>query len=287
MEEKNEGVKANAQVKAIIEEYCPGFLELTTEDFPWSRVTTLINKELQTRITNLLAQGGVNDENSSIMVQAGFLDLLIEEAKGSELASKKNKVFQFLFEELSDRLSKEEKKRIQGILANILKSMDHKSFNWIGELLVLNHLLKAGYKFHTIETSLETVGSNGKADLLMIEPNEQKPYLIEIINIHPDREKILAEDFDAKKFIEGKIIQKHEKKGVKFKSINFHVVCVIWADYLSIRTIAEKLASTPLEVGFLEPVYLGSFIKEDGSPEFHFGILSDLVSKFDKRVIKE
>lgn len=159
------------------------------------------------------------------------------------------------------QLAPEKKALLSDTFRSLLTNWDLKFLNFIGELSVLNNLLKSGYQLNTLEEEMP----NGKhMDFTIINQNGNK-VLVEVRNIHLHE----GEDKTDKQLV-SKIKRKLTRK-VNAKSKNglagivFHTVPVIWAPHkvlLRLKALYDQNLNM-LHLNVLEPVAYACFTYEN------------------------
>jgi hypothetical protein len=256
-------------VKANLEAYLPALAELADgRDFPWAKIDKLFRKKLDERT--------VASKGQSMEVEASLYDLIISVKKQETRALGLLHFIERLAEELLNRLTLVEKQLISGNLKQLLLSFDSKYLNFLGELAVLNNLLKfAAYRLTAVERPL---GNRKSIDFMLWNEDAGRHVLVEVMSIHLNETRVVADAEAIRKFLTHKLAEKVTSKLTGLiDAPEFQLVPVIWGSYQAIQAYSEFFKAHTLELpNVLEPVSLITY--HDGAGYFKclFGSLSTL-----------
>ncbi|RFS26224.1 hypothetical protein DVR12_00080 [Chitinophaga silvatica] len=214
-----------------VRHYLPIVFELLGErkikPSQWRKINDNYRKIKKDRFTNYL-------NNSQKLFEVNLYDLF----DMMEIGNRQAYFFLYLIkrslEELCNAIPENNRYKLRDTLYNMLVQFDHKHRNYIGELLVLNNIVKS-QQFELIEIE-EPITNSTSADFFLRNKTTGATELLEVVNIHIDQPKE-----DIKKFIEGKLEAKFEaktKNQIEYK--RFTLIPVVWAPYKILRQI-EKL----------------------------------------------
>jgi hypothetical protein len=149
--------------------------------------------------------------------------------------------------ELSQLLTDTEKKLIKRNIRSFLTTLDKGYLNFVGELAVLNNLIKSKiYRFEDVE-----IGSPNKKtiDFKLKNVKDDNSVLVEIVNIHIDSNRIDNDDEKIKKFLTDRISQKVNSKKVNLSSdINFFLVPVLWGAATDLKIYSDYFKKNKMHI---------------------------------------
>lgn len=215
--------------------------------------------------------------NSIIEVEATLHDIIRKALKGDAQAARMLDFFKKLLEELTMYCSVEDGNKIRKTIREMLINMNHRYLNFFGEIAVLNNLMKTGdYYLDQVEARL--LDSPKTIDFAIRKKESGKTLLVEVVNIHPDSDRIENIPGKLSTYLTGKIIQKRESKAT---ATEFYLIPVIWAPYNDLKIYSDFLREHTLPIpGLIEPAAYSTFVsKNDGAVFIHrFGRLTTLFS---------
>src|SRR5450432_458480 len=207
-------------LKNNLKKYIPSLFEMLNDDrIRWAEISRKFQETYDARLVQYNQKG-------SLRVAASFFDVISAALNKQKSAIRLLDYFQKLFEEISGRLSFKQKQQLKSTVYNLLIINDTQYLHFIGELSVLNQLIKSGnYVFQETEFNL----GNGKSvDFHFKDKRTGKDILIEVYNIILDRD--LKGDEQIKKFLTHRLTQKiNNKTKGRTDLLNFELVPVIWA----------------------------------------------------------
>ncbi len=255
------------RVKESIRLYLPAITDIVGDiDFGWERIDKLFSDELIKRTAK--AKGG------TIMIVATIYDLIVEVKKQNLEAIRFLSFFQRLLEELSINLTSKEKKIIKKNVRDFLTRFDLKYLDYVGELAVINNLIKSKiYRLENVETKL----ASGKSIDFKIKKNENgQSYFVEVTNIHLDSNKVENDDEKIETFLNHRLAKKIESKR---SDTNFFLVPVLWGGWQDIKIYSDYFKRNKMHLtNVLEPVAYATFTDPKNETfYFHrFGNVSNL-----------
>ncbi len=234
-------------VKANLELFIPALIELIDfNDFPWKKIDQAFLAKWEQRT---IASGG-----EKMLIEASVFDIIIEAKKDNLKAIGLLDFFNKLFEELADSLTRSEKILIRSNAKAMLKSLDSKYLNFLGEMAVLNNLIKTGvYRLNSIEYQL----SNGKSidfKLTYIPVNQE--ILVEIVNLHLDTDKVEDNAVVIEKFLTHKLANKMASKKLNLdKDVAIYLIPVLWGGWKEVKIYSDFFKYNKLSLPHtLEPL---------------------------------
>lgn len=228
-------------VKQNIRVFIPSIYEfLENQDFPWSTIDYNFNAILDSRIKEM--------KKGNNKFEVTIYDIILDAKKGDNQLRSLLFFFNRLFEELMESLDQNGRKTVKTTVRKLLSSFDQKFLNFIGELAVLNNLLKSGnVELISCEVSLD----NGKSidlDVKFIKQNMRA--LIEVYNIHLDSDKVENDHKKIEIFLKKRLLDKRKDKVInnsKFKD-KIHLIPVLWGDTKSLRIYEGFFKSTEFKI---------------------------------------
>ena len=247
MENEMELDTSQVDLKSKLQLHLPVLVTLIgNTPFAWDDVNRLFIEKFARRHANYVSA------NNYLQVEINFFDVISQTLLGNRKYIPLYTYFKKLLEELDMQLTPEKKILLSGTFRSLLTNWDLKFLNFIGELSVLNNLLKSGYQLGAVEEEMP----NGKhMDFTVISQNRNK-VLVEVKNIrlHNGEDKT---DKQLVSQIKRKLTRKVNAKSKNgLPDIVFHTVAVIWAPHKVL--LRGKALYDPklnmLHLNFLEPV---------------------------------
>jgi hypothetical protein len=256
------------RVRENIRFYLPAIADIVGDtDFGWERIDKLFSNELVKRTAK--ANGG-----TMMMIEATIYDIIIEVKKGNLEAIRFLSFFQRLSEELSINLTSEEKKIIKKNIRDFLTRFDLKYLDYVGELAVINNLIKSKiYRLENVETKL---GSGKSIDFQIKKIENGRSYFVEVTNIHLDSDKLENDDEKIKTFLDYRLAKKIESKR---SDTDFFLVPVLWGGWLDIKIYSGYFKRNKMHLtNVLEPVAYVTFTDPKNEKFYlhRFGNVSNL-----------
>lgn len=247
---------SQVDLKSKLQLHLPVLVSLIGDmPFAWEDVNRLFIEKYSIRYANYIAA------NNYLQVEINFFDVISQTLLGNRNYFPLYTYFKKLLEELDMQLTPEKKVLLSGTFRSLLTNWDIKFLNFIGELSVLNNLLKSGYHLEAAEEEMP----NGKhMDFSLIGHNKSK-VLVEVRNIHVHN----GDDKSDKQLV--RQIKRKLTRKVNAKSehglpgIVFHIVPVIWAPHkilLRLKSLYDSNLNM-LHLNILEPVAYACFTYEN------------------------
>lgn len=193
--------------------------------------------------------------------------------------------FNILFGEVFKSMNIDSIRLITPILTNFLKTINGDYIHYVGELAVLDSLLKTGkYRLNSIEKVIEKCKSvevsainlnKGKSvDFCVTDILDSRNYLVEVKNVHVDDENPDVVKLRRKLNKKVKVKSKNQEEGTEFI-----VIPVLWVTkHMTLVTLEKQIKEWDnfhVE-GVYEPFAFFTFIDEVGRNVFKFNRISTL-----------
>lgn len=247
---------SQVDVKAKLTQHLPSLLQLMGNNpFKWDEVNAIFIEKFTKRYEEYIA------DNNYLQVEITFYDVITQKLSGNHKYLYLFTYFDNLLIDLNKYLPDKKKSLLSGTFWHLLTNWDLKFLNFIGELSVLNNLLKSGYELEMVEEKMP----NGKRMDFKVKSTTGKMILVEVVNIHlPDKGD--KTDKQLVKSIRRKLVAKVNMKSKK-SLINtvFHLVPVLWGKHQMLLKVKD-LYDTHLDLQHLniyEPVAYSCFIYEN------------------------
>ncbi len=268
---ENEIVFDTSQVdlKAKLEQHLPVLISfIGNMPFAWFDVNRLFIEKYAVRYAKYLAA------NNYVKVEINFYDVISQTLLGNKNYLPLYTYFTKLLEDLDVRLSREKKALLADTFRSLLTNWDLKFLNFIGELSVLNNLLKSGYKLEMVEEEMP----NGKHMDFTLQNERGNKIFVEVCNVqlHDMENKT---DQQLVKNVKRKLTKKINAKAKNgLPGIVFHIVPVLWAPHKVLLRVKELYDQNlnMVHLHILEPVAYSSFTYEN-EYVIKFGSLKTLV----------
>lgn len=259
------------RVKENIRFYLPAITDIVGDtDFGWERIDKLFSDELIKRTAK------ANENGGTWTVQATIYDIIIEVKKQNLEAMRFLSFFQLLLEELSMNLTAEEKKIIKKNIRDFLTRFDFRCLDYVGELAVINNLIKSKtYRLENVETKL---ASEKSIDFKIKKTEDGKLYLVEVLNIHLDGDKVESDEKKIKIFLNHRLTKKIESKK---SDTNFFLVPVLWGGWQDIKVYSDYFKKNKMHLtNVLEPVAYATFT-DPKNEKFYFHRFGNVSNLFE------
>lgn len=231
-------------MKKALEEYMPSLIKLIgKKEISW----TSINKGYRNHVINLREK--LENSNTDVIEKdTTFYSFIIGHILGREETIAEYNYFNHLFSQLYERLSEEELDLIHKMITPLLTKFDFNFRNFIGELSTLNAYKSTGnYTLLNIEEKPYSQ-NNVSADLYLKRNDDNKLYLVEIVNIHLERRDIEKLN-ELKLFLNSKIKEKVKVTFYNFPKCDIYIQPVVWVKNIE-------------QVKLISELYKGKHIKE-------------------------
>jgi hypothetical protein len=256
-------------VKENLRYYLPAIVEFLGEhDFPWTKVNTDFNKKIEKRLEE--ASGEI------FTVEASIYDIIIACKKGLKDYEGLLVFFNRLFEELIINMENNTRAVIKTTVWNLLISFDSKYLNYIGELAVLNNLLKSKtVELIKCEVSLD---NNKSIDFDVLFPENGMRVLIEVVNIHLDPQKTEDNPHKIKAFLKKRLNDKRKSKTRDSEYADkVHLIPVLWGCHNDLRIYERFFKTHMLDLPLTyEPMAYLTYSDSNGYFETYFNPITKL-----------
>jgi hypothetical protein len=222
-------------------------------------------------------QGRFNRSGRTFRIDASLYDIIIYSLRNEPEALRMFGYIKALFAELTLSTTREEKKEIAPALYGLLTNVDYNYRNFLGELSVLNLLKKnMGLLLLKTEKPLFPEEPKGvKIDFHFRQPDTNKEYLVEVVNIRLDETNASTEEETAQVLNE-KIPEKLLATGIN-RSKAFFLAVVLWGDWNRIVSAANYYRTTKPEFeNTMMPVCFIPFTDLAGADVFKFGTIDTI-----------
>lgn len=261
-------------LKANVDNYFPGLIQLLgTNQLDWAHINSLFEKEHEERVRRFELEG-----SQAITVEVTIYDIIVEVKKENPRAINLLDYFNKLMFELATHLDEAERKLIVATIRSVLVSLNMSYLNFIGEMAVLNGLVKSKlYKLLKVE---ERLPNKKSLDFKFERTSDNKIQLAEIVNLHLDDNKVNANGEQIRKFLDGRLIAKIKDKKSKLKEdIHFFLIPVIWGNARSLKIYSDYFSENEMHIeNVIEPAAYVTF-RDPDDPAYvlhHFKTVSHL-----------
>jgi hypothetical protein len=262
--------------------YLPSLISITENlDMNWNHINNLVNEKHEDRKAELK-----ENNQETMQVSGNVYDIIVEAMKGNPQANRYLDFMVCVFHDLYLILKDEDKIKIKPTIENFLINLDYKYLNFLGEMAVLNNLLKSKiYTLNSIEVALENKPDSKTIDFGLTKVEDRSLVFVEIVNIHPDEERIENDDEKIRTFLYGRFVNKindKKKKLVDKSKANFFLVPVIWGNTETLKIYSDYFKRNKIEIDKVtEPVVYSTFVNEStGYYEHRFANISNLFKSY-------
>jgi len=202
--QKREESKYDIQI--FIRNYMADFYSLIeVQSISWNNINRIFGNHLNK------VKKQFNKNGRPVLRDATFYSVVISKINKDGKGDGMFDFYNSLFYSLSLHLDESQKKLIHKTLYNILVEVDKNYLNFIGELAVLNAILKTKqYEFKNVEEKIK-FGSNVSADFLFIDKQTRLEQLVEVVSIHLE-DKELKNEQRIVNHIKSKVTEKINNK---------------------------------------------------------------------------
>lgn len=256
-------------VKNNLSYYFPALIQLCDGlKMDWDYIDSLFAKEIAKRTKQ------ANGE--TIQIETNIYYNIVKIKKGDKSAIGFMDFLNKMVEELCMNLYSQERALIKPNIRRILTSFNIKFLDFVGEIAVLNNLIKSkSYRLHSVEAPLP----NGKAiDFTLRRILDNTLVDVEVSNIHLDSERVEANNTAIRKFLTDRLTQKiAEKKEKLFSKKDFFLVPVIWGQGRDIKIYSDYFKNNKMHIEqVIEPLAYITFSYDENSFVHRFGTVSTL-----------
>jgi hypothetical protein len=259
-------------VKVNIELYLPALVKLIDfDDFPWNKIDKAFSAKWEQRT--------IESKGEKMLIEASVYDIIIEAKKNNRQAIGLLDFLNKLFEDLADILTPSEKMLVRSNAKSMLKAFDSKYLNFVGEMGVLNNLIKSGaYRLNGIEYKLP----NGKSvDFKLTKTVKNEEILVEIVNLHLDADRVEDDPMAIKKFLAHKLSTKMaDKKQNLTNDVVLYLIPVLWGGWKEIKIYSDFFKNNQFNIpDTLEPIAYLQYNDGINYFEHHFKTVSHLFER--------
>jgi len=183
-----------------------------------------------------------------------------------------------LFQELKIYFTKPEIKLLNGNVRNFLTRLDNRHLEYLGEIMVINHIKKK-IDCKLIETEAKL--SKGKSIDFKLKLKDRNSFLLlEVFNVHLEHGRVESSDEKLKSFLDLRLKRKIASKKAASAEEKFLLVPVFWGEDEDIDTYGNYFKRNKMHIeNVSEPVaYAGYRDKNTGRPIHFFGYINTLPS---------
>lgn len=260
-------------VKGILKSYIPSLFELLgNNELDWK----VIEKRFEAKFTEL-EKRFEDTGNKPVMVKASFYFIIAAAVRGEKSAFFILDFINKLFQELTDNLTDLERKLIKKNIFDLLVSMDEKYLNYLGELSILNQIIKSGnFRLLDVEEPLGLKSEGSSIDFKLLNTKSQKETLLEIVNVHLTKDNT-KNSYQIQRLLEQKLREKYIKTAKK-SNIEFQLASILWGSHEWIRKIIEyyKNENVSLKNIFIPSCFI-PFTDSQGNPVYKFGSIETIL----------
>jgi hypothetical protein len=231
-----------APIFNILKELCPVICALVGEkkEF-WNRV----NENYKTRINYIKNEVKTNEIN---LFSKMFLDNWLLHEVGEEEPKYFLKYFDSVIAKILNNIPDELHDKLRNIVKQVIGNFDKedgkRTTNSIGEIFVIDYYLKRDFSLGAIELRLP----NMKPVDFLFRNNKTNEYLLlEVINIHPNKNQIESKDLLSTFFIH-RYVNKFKDKSKNNLNIasgyNLKLFPIVWTDTETIKKYSEFFIDT-------------------------------------------
>jgi len=212
----------------------------------WDTIDNLFTKKYKSRIEE--------STEEIIKIETTIYDIIIEVRKNNLQAARLLDFIRKLFDELASNLNPDEKQLLVPTIRNYLTALDTKNFNYLGELAILNNLMKSqSYTLEVVEFPL----ANGKTiDFKLKKVATKASILIEVLNLHPKSEKIETEPEKMKAFFTKRLSDKFADKKKNLETdVKFFLIPVMWGTAKDLKIYSNYFKENKMHIeNAIEPI---------------------------------
>lgn len=189
-------------------------------DFAWVLINRKFIEHMAGRHDDYVGGG------NHLLVPINFYDVITQTLLGNGNYHYLFTYFDNVLKELNQHIPEDKKFLVRGILKNMLINMDMRFLNFVGELSILNNLIKTGFRLEKVEELLP----NGKRVDFTVQSAQGITEMVEVVNIFLEG----AEEYDDGRliqFVKGKLLNKYKDQSKNELAIPFTLVPVLWGTH--------------------------------------------------------
>ena len=254
-----------------LKSYVPSLFELLGDnELNWGT----IEKQFNNKFTEL--EKKYEDSGNPITTKVSFYGIITATIQGDNSAFYLFDFIDKLFQELTDKLTVSEKKLVRKNIFDLLVSMDEKFLNYLGELALLNQIIKSGnFRLLNVENPLRSKNEGSSIDFKLQNTNSGGVMLVEVVNVHLT-ENNTEDSFQVQRLLEQKLKEKYLKTANK-SNIEFQLAPVLWGSHKWIKRILDHYLNEKVSFrNILTPSCFIPFIDSEGNPVYKFGTIDTI-----------
>ena len=230
--------------------YLPSLMEILRDSDPeWEKIDKLFSAKIEERFKEANCE--------VITIEATIFDIIIAVKKQNLQAIRLLDFLNRMTTELSANLNNDEKLLIGKIVKDLLLTLDMRYLNFVGEIGVLNNLIKSKtYRLEAVEAELSD--STKTIDFKLKRIGDGAFLLVEVVNIHLDSDRIEDDEEKIKKFLTHRLTKKIDSKKTKSQ---FYLIPVIWCASKELKIYSDYFKKHKMHIeNVIEPVSYLTFI---------------------------
>lgn len=265
--------KNKCNVEKLLELLMPSVLDLIGKQrISWNA----INSGLEKHLLKIREDIDLSD-TGEILKDTTFYSFLIGSINGNSKTEPMFDFFNKTFNELKERLSKDEVVHLHKMIKTVLTNFDYKYINFIGELATLNaYKSTEDYTLLNIEEIIYNDERNTRADLLLKRNNDNVLFLVEIVNVHLENRKLNNKDLITK-FVDGKIKEKLKKTFFENPKYELYLQVVIWIDNIKQVEILSEIFNKRKKKNIFIPMCYLTYVDKYGEFEHRFEYVNTIL----------
>ncbi len=267
--------KSRLDVEGRLRVYFPVFFELLGDNkLDWTTAAKALTRKVN--------QWKAKANGGTIRVEASFYNIITAAIEGNQQAATHLDFIKKVFEELIQRLDRDERRLIVPALYGLLTNIDRKFRNFLGELLVLNNMKRnTQFKLQNAEVPVVSSVPNGpRIDFQFLDVNKSSTLLVEVVNVHLT-DIANWSDERVNNLLHQKIQHKLNITGIR-KNPNFQLIPVFWGSFEELVRIDLFYRVSGISFrNTVEPTSFASFTRANGQKVHMFGTIRSIVDFYN------
>ena len=254
-----------------LKSYIPSLFELLEDnELNWKT----IEKRFEGKFTEL--EKKYEQTGKPVTTKASFYGIITAAIQGENSALYLFDFIDKLFQELTDNLTTSERKLIKKNIFDLLVSMDEKYLNYLGELALLNQIIKSGnYRLLDVEEPLGSKNEGSSVDFKLLNTNSMSEMLVEVVNVHLT-DNNTKNSYEIQRLLEQKLREKYLKTAKK-STIEFHLAPILWGSHKWIKRILDHYQNESVTLrNILTPSCFIPFTDSKGNSVYKFGTIDTI-----------
>jgi len=261
-------------IRGNLKRYIPSiFLLIDENKISWVGITKRFTKAFEKRKKEYYNNG------MSLIVELDIYGLIIQAYEGQKDAQRLFVFLDNIFRSLGKRLNRKEKSLIRENMYNVLTNMDRNYLNFVGELAVLDYLVKREFTLLGAEVLLNPKAKTGvKADFCFHHKKTNKNLLIEVVNIHLSADQTKSRE-SVEYIFKRKVCKKYNETA-KDSSSSFWLIPVFWGfveELEQVKMYFDKRIYD--ERNILDPFCFVGFEDKEGKHLAKFGPMASILNE--------